>query len=141
MTIGTRNKTILAGLSITVLLIAVFLTAVVLIYRHGPVTGAMTAVLVSLGGELLFAVTSMVILYFSFRKTKSPEIFFFIIFLVSMSFDSLRASFELIRILDLPPYYGVLITRAVYFGRFLGTLAVLAGGLFSLGAEYWYLHN
>ncbi len=136
MTIDTRNKTILAGISVTVSLIAVFLFAVVLMYRHGPVGTRLTAVLASLAGELLFSISAMIVLYFSFRKTKSPEIFFFIIFLISMSFDSLKASFELIRILDLPPYYGVLITRAVYFGRFLGTLAILAGGLFSLGAEY-----
>jgi len=53
-----------------------------------------------------------------------------------MSFDSLKALFVLVDILNLSPFYGIMLTRVVYFGRFLGTLAVLAGGLFSLGAEY-----
>jgi hypothetical protein len=143
MTINTRNKIILAGMSITALLFAGFLTVTILLFNNasGSVAGVvletrLTAVTVTLICEILFAAAAMTILYFSFRKTTSPEIFFFIIFLVSMSFDSLKATFTLLEVMSFSPAYGALITRAVYFGRFLGTLAILTGGLFFLGAEY-----
>ena len=143
VTINTRNKIILIGISVTALLFSGFIAAVIIIFKHAPsgLRGVldgfgMTAMLISLLSELLFAAAAMIILYFSFKKTTSPEIFFFIIFLVTMSFDSLKACFTLFEIINFPPYYRALITRTVYFGRFLGTLVILASGLFSLGAEY-----
>ena len=143
MTISTRNKIIIYGLGVAVLLLVGFVISVILIFQRVSLGSGglysdinLIAILVSLFSELLFSIAAVVILYFSFRKTTSPEIFFFIIFLVTMGFDSLKASFALFEILNLSPYYRVLLTRAVYFARFLGTLAVLVGGLFSLGAEY-----
>lgn len=143
MTINTRNKIIFAGICITTLFFFGFITVVILIFKNAPsglrssIGGiGITAMLISQLSELLFTATAIVILYFSFRKTTAPEVFFFIIFLVTMGFDSLKACFILFEIINLPPYYRVLITRTVYFGRFLGTMVILAGGLFSLGAEY-----
>ena len=48
----------------------------------------------------------------------------------------LQPESSLIEVMDFSPAYGALVTRAVYFGRFLGTLVVLVSGLFFLGAEY-----
>lgn len=143
MTINTRNKVIVSGISLSALLLVGFLIAVVLIFQrlsagnsgtYGDIN--LTPILVSLLSELLLTLVAATILYFSFRKTTAPEIFFFIIFLITVGFDSLKSSFVLFELLDLSPYYRVLITRAIYFARFLGTLAILASGLFSLGAEY-----
>lgn len=136
MTINTRNKTIIAGISLTGLLLAVFLASAILILKQNLARTDTAVLLASSAAELVFAVVAATTLYLSFRKTKSPEIFFFIIFVVTMSLDSLKALLLLIDVLRLSPYYGVFLTRAVYFGRFFGTLAVLFSGLFSLGAEY-----
>jgi hypothetical protein len=141
MTITTRNKIIISGLSIAAVLLALFLFTVTLLFQRlgggGFAAEAnFTATLVSLLSELIFAIASVTILYFSFRKTTSAEIFFFIIFIVTMAFDSLKAGLALFTVMDFSPYYGVLLTRVVYFSRFLGTLAVLAAGLFAHGAEY-----
>lgn len=136
MTINTRNKIILGGMFLTTLLVAGFITSMIILFNRASVEHETTAELISVAAELLYAVAAIVILYFSFRKTKSPEIFFFILFVISMCFDSLKAAFVLFNAMGIAPYYGVLLTRAVYFGRFLGTLAVLTSGLFPLGAEY-----
>lgn len=143
MTINTRNKIIITGLSVAVLLLVGFLICVVLIFQsmtmasNGPYGGtSFTSILVSLLSELLFSITAVTILYFSFRKTTSAEIFFFIIFLVTMTFDSMKAGFALLAVQNVSPFYGVLLTRMIYFGRFLGTLVILAAGLFAHGAEY-----
>jgi hypothetical protein len=143
MTINTRNKIIVTGLSVAVLLLVGFLICVVLIFQsmtiaaNGPFGGTgFTSILVSLLSELVFSITAVTILYFSFKKTTSAEIFFFIIFLVTMTFDSLKAGFALFAVANVSPFYGVLLTRMVYFSRFLGTLAILAAGLFAHGAEY-----
>ena len=136
MTIRTRNKIILLGICLTALLFTAFLASTISVLKRNPAREAANALLAPQATELLFVLAATTILYFSFRKTKSPEMFFFSIFLISMSFDSLKALLLLTETLDLPPYYGVLLTRAAYFGRFFGTLAVLISGLFSLGAEY-----
>jgi len=136
MTIHTRNKTILGGIFLTALLLAAFAASMILIFGRFDPAGEAVLMLVSLAMELVYAVAAIVVLYFSFRKTRSPEIFFFIIFLISMCFNSLKAPFVLLDAIGMAPYYGVLLTRAEYFGRFLGTLAILTSGLFPLGAEY-----
>lgn len=136
MTINTRNKTIIAGIGISVLLFAGFIIASILLFGKTDVEHEIILLIISLAGELLFALTAIIILYLSFRKTRSPEIFFFIVFCISMCFDSLKVPFVLFNAIEIAPYYGVILTRAVYFGRFLGTMAVLTSGLFSLGAQY-----
>ncbi|MBT3272306.1 MAG: hypothetical protein HN368_04060 [Spirochaetales bacterium] len=143
MTIKTRNNIILLGLTLIVILFAAFLISVFLIFQRVSIFSTsvlqdidLTAVLISLLSELLFCLASVIIFYFSFRKTTSPEIFFFIIFLIAMAFDALKSSQALFTILNLSPYYGVLLTRTIYFGRFAGTLSILASGIFLHGAEY-----
>ena len=143
MTINTRNKIIISGLSLALLLLALYLISVILFFRSVttrigdvfPVTN-FSALVVTLLAELVFAVAAVTILYFSFRKTTSAEIFFFIIFIITMTFDSLKAGFALFSVLNFSPYYSVLLTRTVYFGRFLGTLAVLTAGMFAHGSDY-----
>lgn len=142
MTINTRNKIIISGLSLSVLLLALYLISVILTFRAVRIGGEIFPVanfselIVTLLSELVFTIAAVTILYFSFRKTTSAEIFFFIIFIVTIAFDSLKAGFALFSVLNFSPYYGVILTRSVYFGRFLGTLAVLAAGIFAHGAEY-----
>ena len=143
MTINTRNKIILFGLILIILFFCSFIISVVLVFQrissagtvNLPVTN-ITSNLISLLSEILFCIATVVILYFTFRKTTSPEIFFFIVFLISMAFDSLKSTHALFMVLNVSPYYGMLLTRIVYFGRFMGTLSVLAGGIFLHGAEY-----
>ena len=76
----------------------------------------------------VFTTLSCIIIFLSFRNTASSEIFFFYIFLFSFAFDIFKLSdYEL---------YGYLFTKLVYYGRFLGALALFSAGLFTTGLEY-----
>ena len=143
MTITARNRIILTGLGITVAISVIFLVSVFLIFRSATVGGReslpatnLTRTLVVLFSIISFCTAAAVIFYFSFRKTTAPEMFFFLVFLITMSFDSLKATQALLAIRGAAPYYAGLITRVVYFGKFLGTMCILVSGLFAHNTEY-----
>ena len=143
MTLATRNNIILGGVILVALLSIAFAATVVLIFQETTIVGlqessqaSIAPALTSLLSELVFAFFASLILYFSFRKTASPEIFFFIAFVVSMSFDAFKAVQILIDISSVAPYFGGAATKVIYFGKFFGTLTVFAAGLFSTGVEY-----
>lgn len=76
----------------------------------------------------VFSTAACISIFLSFRNTASPEIFFFYIFIFSFIFDSVKLfDFNL---------YGMLATRIVYYGKFLGAMAVFSAGLFTTGIEY-----
>jgi len=66
-----------------------------------------------------------------FRRMASLEIFFFLAFIVSLSFDALKILNLVFIARNAAPHYGMLVTRTVYFGYFLGLLALFASSLFS----------
>ena len=66
-----------------------------------------------------------------FRRTSALEIFFFLAFILSLSFDSLKILNYYFYVAHIPPFYGTLVTRAVYLGFFLGTFFLFTGSLFS----------
>lgn len=143
MTLAGRNRIILSGVLVIGLLAAAFVVSVVGVLRSLPLDSALqgrqlnvVSVEVSLLAELLFCLGTVIILYFSFRKTTSAEIFFFIVFVVSMSLDSLKSVQLLLMIRDQPVSFGMLVTRVILFGEYLGILALFAAGLFSTGLPY-----
>ena len=143
MTITARNRIILTGLCIAVAMLAIFLLSVFLIFKNTSIGAGdslaavnLTRILVSLFSVVSFCIAAVVIFYFSFRKTTAPEMFFFIVFLISLSFDSLKATQAFITIKGVAPYYAGLMTRTVYFGKYLGTMCILVSGLFAHNTEY-----
>ena len=77
---------------------------------------------------VLFTTTACIVIFLSFRNTASSEIFFFYIFIFSFIFDVFKTfNFDL---------YGMTATRIIYYGRFLGALAIFCAGLFTTGVEY-----
>ena len=143
MTITARNRIILLGTAFIVGLTAVFLIAFSFLLRTAPATAldfdnqaSLAPFALAILCELIFCTTTIVVLYFSFRKTASAEIFLFILFLVSMSFDSLKTLHIVFEVADVPPYYGTIVTRVILFGRFFGVLCIFGCGLFSTGMHY-----
>ncbi len=71
-----------------------------------------------------------------FRRSASLEIFFFLVFITSLAFDALKILHPLFTVLNLPNYYGGLITRIVYFGYFFALLCIFASSLYSGDVHY-----
>ncbi len=126
MTLRLRN-------TILILLAAISAVGPVLIIR-GLINGSLIFNLETVETVIpvillsVFTTLSSIIIFLSFRNTASSEIFFFFIFLFSFAFDIFKLSdFEL---------YGYILTKIVYYGRFLGALALFSAGLFTTGLEY-----
>lgn len=141
MTIAVRNRIINSGTALIALFALSFPVALALLFRMAPVQilrfdSDIAPLALALFCELLFCASTIVILYFSFRKTASAEIFFFILFIVSMSFDSLKMVHVLLDAAPVAPYFGTIVTRAIYFGRFFGVLSLFSCGLFATGLPY-----
>lgn len=71
-----------------------------------------------------------------YADTRAPELCFFLIFLFSLSTETLRAGIAVLYVLDRSVSVGIFLTRAVYWGRFLGQLSLLVAGLYALDMKY-----
>lgn len=143
MTISNRNRIILVGIVFIFVLLVISIIMIFFIIQSDNLEHLQSDIqfnifvfIAAIIAELIFCLTTTLALYFSFRKTTSPEIFFFIIFIVAMSIDSLKSVQIIINISRLSPYFGMIITRIIYYGKFLGTLSLFSAGLFSTGVEY-----
>ena len=66
-----------------------------------------------------------------FRRSSAQEIFFFLAFIVSLSFDALKILSFYFSVTYMPAFYGVHVTRVVYLGFFMGLSFLFTGSLFS----------
>ncbi|RKX76539.1 MAG: hypothetical protein DRP87_11595 [Spirochaetes bacterium] len=84
----------------------------------------------------IFSIAAGILLRKYFKKTTSAEMFFFTIFILSLSFSAFRTTILFIQMNNMSFYYGMFLTRVVYFGRFFGIFSLLSSGLFSTGIKY-----
>jgi hypothetical protein len=83
-----------------------------------------------------FSIISSLLLFHYFKKKISPEIFFFILFILSLSLQSIRLfQFQLL-LLNVSPFFGVIITRLYYFFKLFGLFCLFASSLFPVGIKF-----
>lgn len=66
----------------------------------------------------------------------SLEIYFFLVFLVTLSFDGLRILNWVFLLTQITPYFGGLLTRIVYFGYFMGLFCMFTSSIYSGEVSY-----
>ncbi len=71
-----------------------------------------------------------------YRRSPSRIIPFLVMFLLALGLECLRAGTALLAATDSPISVSVLLTRVIYWGRFVGLLAVLLAGLYGLELKY-----
>jgi hypothetical protein len=71
-----------------------------------------------------------------FKRTITPEIFFFCVFLLTFCFDAFRFCNVLFILMKTPVYYSLVTSRIVYFGRLLGMISLLVMSLYSAKIKY-----
>ena len=86
--------------------------------------------------KTLFAFSAGITLRNLFQKIASPEIFFFSIAVLSLSFTAVRSLLIIENIADYPVYLSETITRTVYFGKIITVLSLFTSGLFSTGTTF-----
>ncbi|GAB4369382.1 MAG: hypothetical protein Kow009_06030 [Spirochaetales bacterium] len=70
------------------------------------------------------------------QRMSSLEIYFFLVFLVTLSFDGLRVLHWVFLVKQVTPYFGGLLTRMVYFGYFMGLFSMFTSSIYSGEVSY-----
>jgi hypothetical protein len=89
----------------------------------------------SMAGAGLYALAAIILIYYFFEKTQSPEIFFFALFVLSFSFEAIRILVPLQKVVTIPPLYQVMAFRALLFCRYFGIFSLFAASVYAAGLE------
>jgi len=84
---------------------------------------------------VLYSFLTIMLNYYFFEKTKSPEILFVVFFAASFSIEALRLILPLGRVYDFPSLYALAASRIILFGRFFGIFSLFTAGLYGAGYE------
>jgi len=84
----------------------------------------------------VFSIITSLFLFHYFKKKISPEIFFFILFILSLSLQSIRLFQLQLLMLQVSPFFGVIITRVYYFFKLFGVFCFFASSLFPIGVQF-----
>ncbi|MDR2078607.1 MAG: hypothetical protein LBP74_02655, partial [Treponema sp.] len=91
--------------------------------------------LVSMVVSAVYALISIVLIYYFFEKTQTPEILFFAFFVISFSFETVRIMVPYILIRKLPGLYLIISSRVLLFGRYFGIFAFFASSVYAAGLK------
>jgi hypothetical protein len=89
--------------------------------------------LATMASSVLYAFVAMILIYYFFEKTQSPEILFFALFVSSFAFEGLRVMAPLQGVYDLPLFYLMLGSRTLLFARFFGIFSLFAASVYAAG--------
>jgi hypothetical protein len=140
MTIAYRNTVLVLGI-IIVLVIAVLFSYTLyrILTEYGEIFPTDIGVVKNIAVSTALILISLIagtILKSYFKKSTSVEIFFFILFVISLSFEALRVELLLLHLNKQPVYFGAIITRIIFFARIFRVLCLFTAGLFATGFTY-----
>lgn len=86
-------------------------------------------------GAAIYSLTGIILIYFFFEKTQSPEILFVGLFIISFAFECIRIMIPLKIILELPNFYLTSSSRVLFFWRYFGLFSLFAASICASGLE------
>jgi hypothetical protein len=96
---------------------------------------ALYASFISIIGAVLYSLIGIVLIYYFFEKTPSPEILFFGFFVISLAVEALRIIVPINEINNFPSVYLRMAFRVLLFGRYFGLFSLFAGSVYAAGLE------
>jgi len=108
-------------------------------FAAGPLTGSLAAAPWRIGAAIASSVLSLLAVLRAralYRRSPSPIIPFLMMFLLALGLECLRAGTALLVAADSPISFSVLLTRVIYWGRFVGLIGVLLAGLYAVELKY-----
>ncbi|GHV73237.1 hypothetical protein AGMMS49940_05390 [Spirochaetia bacterium] len=88
---------------------------------------------VTMLSSILYAFITMILIYYFFEKTQSPEILFFALFVTSFAFEALRIMVPLAAVNNLPGVYLVMASRVLLIARYCGVFSLFAASVYAAG--------
>jgi hypothetical protein len=83
--------------------------------------------------SVLYSFLTIILIYFSFEKTQSPEILFVAFFAAAFAPETLRLIIPLGRVYDIPSLYSLLASRVILFCRCFGIFSLFAASMYASG--------
>jgi hypothetical protein len=93
------------------------------------------APLASSAAAVIYALVSLILIYYFFEQTNAPEILFVALFVFSFAFEGIRLMIPLKRLYELPGIYLMMGFRTLLFARYFGLFALFAGSVCAAGLE------
>ncbi|MCL2067520.1 MAG: hypothetical protein FWG99_08655, partial [Treponema sp.] len=90
---------------------------------------------VSIAMLTVFSLAGLCLIYYFFEKTQSQEIFFIVLFIISLAFESLRLILPLQQIYAIPSFYLLFTSRILLFGRCFGLFSLFGASIYAAGLE------
>lgn len=88
---------------------------------------------------MLAAVTysfiGIILIFYFFEKTSSPEILFIGFFVISLSLEFARIAIPLKRVYPLPSMYLITASKVLIFGRYFGLFSLFAASVYAAGLD------
>lgn len=150
MTIAGRNRILIVGICISILLLAVGTVCCVIIAKQGILTDMTVApqstfwilqqpffsytnyaAMIRIASLPLIAVVILISIFFLFEKTHALEISFFSLFIFTLSMEPLQLLFPLQKVYPLLIIFSASIARTLFFFRFFACLSLLTASLFA----------
>jgi hypothetical protein len=82
---------------------------------------------------VLYSFFSMILTYYSFEKTQSPEILFVAFFAASFSLEALRLILPLGWVYEIPSLYVLMSSRIILFSRYFGIFSLFTASVYAVG--------
>jgi hypothetical protein len=84
-------------------------------------------------GLVLYDFLSIILIYYFFEKTQSPEILFVAFFAASFAPEALRLLLPLSRVYEIPSLYLLMASRITLFGRYFGLFSLFTASIYAVG--------
>ncbi|MDR2103430.1 MAG: hypothetical protein LBP42_04925 [Treponema sp.] len=89
----------------------------------------------SMASAVIYAFTTIILIYYFFEQTQSPEILFFAIFVISFSFEGIRVMVPLKIVYGLSNVYLMMGSRILLFARYFGIFSLFTASVYASGLE------
>jgi len=84
---------------------------------------------------VLYSLVTIILIYYFFEKTQSPEILFIGFFVLSMTFEFVRIIIPFRMIFSFPAEFLVTASRILLFGRHFGLFSLFAASVYAAGLD------
>lgn len=138
-TLNKRNIIIFGLNFLSAAFILSFLTLLFFLNKNLPQTFTELLVTPNIlipSATILFSLFSVSYIRKLFMNTVRMEIFFFLIFLLTLTFDMTKSVIFLFEKLDKPEFYLLMLTKTAYFGKILGILSLFCFSLTAIENNY-----
>jgi hypothetical protein len=90
---------------------------------------------------VMYSLVSIVLIFYFFEKTLSPEIFFVVLFAASFAPEALRLVLPMGWVYEIPLLYALMASRTILFGRYFGIFSLFTASVYAVGFKAHKQHD